>query len=183
VRHLTIGFLGLLVCLLPLLSGCPDEDGDQADLPAENLDTTAPRATINFPGPTALLTERRVTVRGTARDDSAIAGVQVNGVAATSTDGFATRAAAVDLPTGRSVLMVSTEDVLGNRTPAATTATVTVVDILSIFPDGIVGAASGQVFVSGLVNAPGTFDGRAVVRLDPDGAYPRPYRAWAGYGL
>ena len=170
MRHLAIGLLRLLVCLIPLLSGCPGEDGGQVGSPTENPDATAPTATISFPGPTALLTERRVTVRGTARDTSAIAAVQVNGVAATSTDGFATWAASVDLPTGRSVLMVSTEDVVGNRTPAATTAIVTVVDTLSIFsPQAIVVAASGQVFVSGLVIAPGKFDGRAVVRLDPDG--------------
>ena len=52
------------------------------------LDFTPPVATITFPG-SSVLTYTQVTVRGTAQDTNGVANVLVNGVAATSTDGFA----------------------------------------------------------------------------------------------
>ena len=120
--------LHLLLLLTPLLTGCTEESGGvDAERSLSSPDGLAPVATITFPGAAALLTSGRVTVRGTAQSQHAITGVAVNGVPATSTDGFATWEATLALPPGTSSLMVSTEDMLGHTDGAAAKATVTVV--------------------------------------------------------
>jgi hypothetical protein len=155
--------LPLLLLLTPLLNGCTDESGvvdTESSLPSP--DGIAPVATITFPGATALLTSGRVTVRGTAQGQHAITGVAVNGVPATSTDGFATWAAQVTLPLGMNEVVVSTRDEIGNAEVRAAVAMVTVVETLLPFlgPTGIVVEPSGTLVVvdNGL---------RAVVRVDP----------------
>lgn len=121
--------------------------------------STPPMARVTFPGPAALFTTRNVTIRGTAQSPHAIARVTVNGVPATSPDGFVTWAARLTLPPGRHAVAVSTEDVWGHRDAAAATVTV-VVGALLREPWGMARGASGHLVVAESAL-------RAVIRLDP----------------
>ena len=150
--------LHLLLLLTPLLTGCTEESGGvDAERSLSSPDGLAPVATITFPGAAALLTSGRVTVRGTAQSQHAITGVAVNGVPATSTDGFATWEATLAFPPGTSSLMVSTEDMLGHTDGAAAKATVTVVTFFGA-PRGIAVEATGQLIVA---------ETQRVMRVDP----------------
>lgn len=79
-------------------------------------DSTAPKASVDFPLPVSSTTSQTITVRGTAIDEEGgdIASVLVEGVSATSADGFATWQAEVPVPLGRTTLHVATEDGAGN---------------------------------------------------------------------
>ncbi len=84
----------------------------------DGVETAAPTAAVFFP-PDAVLAERgSVTVRGTATDATGVAAVRVNGLAATSSNGFADWEITItpQLTSGREKLQltVETEDVLGN---------------------------------------------------------------------
>jgi hypothetical protein len=88
----------------------------------------APSAAIHFP-PTAVLNERNwVTVRGTAADAAGVEAVRVNGVAATTTNGFAdwvvTLSPTISAGEEDILLTVETEDVLGNVEVDAASVTV-----------------------------------------------------------
>jgi sugar lactone lactonase YvrE len=139
----------VLLILAVVLYGCSGGSGSG--------DVAAPAAAITFPGETALISSGRVTVRGTAKDQSAITRVRVNGIDATSSDGFATWQATLDLPAGTNSLTVGTEDILGNRNTAAAVATLTVGPPLENVR-GIVVEATGQLVIA---------DGNRVVRVDP----------------
>jgi sugar lactone lactonase YvrE len=142
------------VCLLTLLcTGCDHDDQSESPVqpnpPPQAQDRTAPVATIVFPGTTALLTSAPISVRGTAQDQSTITDVAVNGVPATSTDGFTTWVARVTLPLGMSEVVVSTTDAVGNTEARAAVALVTVVETLLPFqdPEGMAVEASGTLVV------------------------------------
>ena len=78
-------------------------------------DLTAPEATIVFPPQLSTTESATITVRGTASDDlSVISSVMVNGVTATSSDGFATWTADIGLSQGDNTLIVETQDAEGN---------------------------------------------------------------------
>ena len=91
IQGAVIVMLTLLLPLTPLLHGCMAEsDLGNAEQPLPSTESMAPIATITFPGSAALLTSGHVTVHETARGEHAIIRVEVNGLAATSTDGFTT---------------------------------------------------------------------------------------------
>jgi len=84
------------------------------------VDTAQPTARIVFPTPLAYTDATQLHVRGTAQDTSGIANLSVNGVAASSTDGFAHWSAVVPIAIGQNTLAVSVSDLAGNTaTPAA----------------------------------------------------------------
>ncbi len=89
-------------------------------------DTLAPSAKVLFPFPVSMTTSTTLTVRGEAQDaeNTPITAVTVDGVAATSNDGFATWQAQVPLSVGKRLLKVRTEDADGNSDPEAATITV-----------------------------------------------------------
>jgi hypothetical protein len=83
-----------------------------------------PEVALLFP-PHGAIAATTVTVRGTAKDQHAIAAVTVNGVAAASDDGFATWSAKVPLVDGDNALVVSAHDELGNAAASAASVHVT----------------------------------------------------------
>lgn len=79
-------------------------------------DTQAPRALVRFPFPVSMTSSNTLLVRGEAQDNenTPITSVTIDGVAATSNDGFATWQAQVPLSLGKTILKVSTQDADGN---------------------------------------------------------------------
>lgn len=96
-----------------------------------------PSATIVFPTVDAISPGSSLVVRGTASDDSAVASVTVNGVAATSNDNFATWIAEVPLAMGTNAITVSVEDDAGETTADADSINVTRVDTPMLALTGI----------------------------------------------
>ncbi len=88
------------------------------------VDVTAPTASIQFPTPLSYTDAATITVRGTASDAHGVDTVSVNGVAATSLDGFENWRANVPLSAVTTTLTVSVTDAAGNTTAHADTATV-----------------------------------------------------------
>lgn len=88
------------------------------------VDVTPPTATILFPTPFAYTDATVLTVRGSASDAHGIASVSVNGVAATSIDGFQNWRADVPLSAITTAITVSVTDAAGNTTGSADSATV-----------------------------------------------------------
>jgi sugar lactone lactonase YvrE len=86
--------------------------------------------------------------------------VAVNGVPATSTDGFATWTAQVVLPVGASPVVVSTEDAAGHTAPRAATALVTVGEPL-LNPVGMAVEATGTLVVADMGIFLGVLDNSA----------------------
>ena len=76
-----------------------------------------PSASVIFPPSNAITEAPSITVRGQASNAS---GVTVNGVSASSTDGFANWTAVVPLGAGENTLTVSTTDAAANTRDAAT---------------------------------------------------------------
>ena len=89
-----------------------------------NITLQAPTAVIHFPTPVSLTDAATLTVTGAASDEGNIMGVSVNGVPATSTDGFATWRVQADIAPGENKLAVRTEDNVGNVNLMAAEATV-----------------------------------------------------------
>ena len=75
-------------------------------------DSQAPSAVIDFPLPNAYTTHNSIRVRGRASDaeGNVITSVQVNGIEATSTDGFATWSANLTLTEGDNSITVTAQD-------------------------------------------------------------------------
>src|SRR5262245_53028130 len=141
--------LSMVLLLMLLCAGCTSDDEAEVPIPPQGQESTAPVATILFPCASALVTSAPMTVRGTAQDQSAITSVAVNGVPASSTDGFATWVAQVTLPLGMNEVVVRTTDTVGNTETRAAVAMVTVVETLLPFlePTGIVVEPSGTLVV------------------------------------
>lgn len=87
-------------------------------------DNTAPQAAVLFPTPSSFTTGDTILMRGTAADGqgSEITSVSVNGVQASSDDGFATWRASVPLAFGENTLTVETQDRLNTDSAAASVA-------------------------------------------------------------
>lgn len=130
------------VVLLAVAGGCGDDDAMDAGLDVGSdavtdsspdttvLSDTGPdavtppsTAAITFPPRMSAVAADSIVVTGVSQDDDGIAAVRINGVEATSTDGFGTWEAAVSLSPGDNALLLSVEDTLGNVTdlPASTT--------------------------------------------------------------
>ncbi len=130
MRFITISLAALL------LSGCPDG--------------IAPDAKITFPTKMSLTDADFILVKGRSalhqhekiiawkheqgEPPTIIAAVRINGVAASSDDGFATWQARVPLTAGMNTLVVETEDSDGDINPAA--ATVRVAQEKNLIPNG-----------------------------------------------
>lgn len=83
-----------------------------------------PSASISSPAAGEVVSALTVVVSGTASDSDGVASVAVNGVAATSTDGFTSWQAEVSMAGGDNTLTVSARDELGNVNSNAATRTV-----------------------------------------------------------
>lgn len=90
-------------------------------------DTLAPTAKVIFPLPVGTTTSNSLLVRGTASDaeNNEITAVTIEGVPATSDDGFATWQAQVPLALGKTLLDVTTQDINGNIDTNAARITMT----------------------------------------------------------
>lgn len=84
------------------------------------IDASAPAVRIVFPTAVSYTDADQLNVRGTASDAQAISGVTINGVTATTSDGYAHWAALVPLAAGNNTLTVSATDSLGNSAAGAT---------------------------------------------------------------
>jgi DNA-binding beta-propeller fold protein YncE len=105
-----------LVVLAFSLAGCgtDDDDDDRNGVPDGQADTDAPSVEISFPGLFGLTDAETLLVAGTATDDSLITSVRVNGVAATSDDGYASWRVNVPLNPGSNTLVVEAVDEFAN---------------------------------------------------------------------
>jgi sugar lactone lactonase YvrE len=111
-------------------------------------DVTPPTAAIIFPPPVARTGGAAITVRGTAADASgALAAVRVNGVLATTTNGFATWTAVVPLEPGANTLTASAEDGFLNVANAVAEVAVQRNARLGTSNSIALDAANGRVFV------------------------------------
>lgn len=88
------------------------------------VDATAPTAVIVFPTHMSYTDATVLHVRGTAHDANTISAVTVNGVAATSTDGFATWSAVVPTASATNTLTVTATDIASNVNNPADAVTV-----------------------------------------------------------
>lgn len=84
------------------------------------VDSEAPIANVLFPSKQSLTREASIIVRGKAADNASnISYVRVNGVDATSNDGFATWQANISLAWGMNEISIATKDAAGNINSAA----------------------------------------------------------------
>ncbi|RZA00179.1 MAG: hypothetical protein EOO68_11580, partial [Moraxellaceae bacterium] len=102
-------------------------------------DHTAPTAQILFPPPVSMTEGATILVRGSAKDEfSTITSVKVNGIEATTNDGFANWQATVTLNNGFNDLLVTTEDSADNASAqniAAARASIKKAALTESFPD------------------------------------------------
>jgi sugar lactone lactonase YvrE len=89
------------------------------------VDANAPNVAIIFPPPVSYTDAATLTVRGTSADANGIHSISVNGVTATSTDGYQTWSAQVPLVSGQNTITVDAEDTLANATASAASAEIT----------------------------------------------------------
>lgn len=145
----------MLALLLIFASGCGGGDGGggsaTSSKPNSSLpsgDTTAPTIAIAFPTPVSMTEEANILVRGTATDDgSEVSIVQVNNIAASTTDGYANWQAVVPLAPGMNTISVSTTDAAGNTNNNAAQITVKKTVFISA-PEGIaIDVAGNQALV------------------------------------
>ena len=94
--------------------GDPTPNPNPNPNPTEPPDVHSPTAQLVFPPPAAFTQADTVVVRGTAADNRAVSSVKVNGVDATSTDGYHTWSARVPLATGSNTLNIIATDAAGN---------------------------------------------------------------------
>jgi len=108
--------------LFSVLVACGGGGGGDGD------DSSAPTASILFPPPQSRTDASELTVTGIAGDEGTIASVRVNGIDATTSDGFATWRATVPLAPGVNELIVETADDSASRNFDTDAARVTVVN-------------------------------------------------------
>ena len=82
----------------------------------------SPSVALTFPPPVSSTDAESITVRGTASDLNGVGEVRVNGVLASTTDGFATWQADVPLANGMNTLTVAASDSHGNTNTRAAEA-------------------------------------------------------------
>jgi hypothetical protein len=99
-------------------------------------DTASPRVQLIFPPPVSLTDTAFITVRGTATDDSTITSLTVNGVAASTANGYAAWKAVIPLAEGSNAIVVAATDEPGNADTGAATARITYFPNLIYQPTG-----------------------------------------------
>lgn len=95
-------------------------EGEQAQGPSSE----GPEASIAFPPPRSYTDATTMIVRGSARDRDGVLAVSVNGIPATSSDGFASWSATLPINSGCNTLRVSATDMRGNESTNAALAIV-----------------------------------------------------------
>ncbi|MDX1442795.1 MAG: hypothetical protein R3270_03340 [Gammaproteobacteria bacterium] len=159
-----------LFCALALVacgggsSGGGDTTGDSSG-GGDGGNNEKPTAQIVFPPDGSLATADSLTVRGTASDDSGVNAVTVNGVAASSSDGFQTWTAVVPLAGDSVEIRVAVEDDAGESTTAADTVTILRDDLHVVYPRAVEVAASGGYIIASSGN-------RSLFKVDPDSGTP-----------
>ncbi len=136
-----------LVLILPLmlLNACGGGSG-QRD--AGNTDKNAPTVSIKFPGLNAITEKNTVLVRGVAEDENAITYLAVNGVEATTSDGYANWQVTVPLQRGDNTLAVEVRDEFSNTDTAASSLQVVSIDRIMRAPARMaLDAANNRLFV------------------------------------
>jgi hypothetical protein len=101
------------------------------------VDATPPQVQLLFPTPRFYTDAESVTVRGTAQDPTVIQTLSVNGVAATTSNGFVDWSATIPVPLGTTAVVVARADALGN----AVTTTIASMENRGTFVHEPVGAA------------------------------------------
>lgn len=133
--------LSLFVSFFVLFNaGCGGGSDSEADTGTDTdtgTDNEKPTAQIVFPPMDSIFPGDKLNVRGTAADDGSVAGVTVNGVAASSSDGFATWTVELPLSMGANALVVSVEDNDGETSDNAASVSVTGVPPILGGPTGI----------------------------------------------
>lgn len=119
-----------------------------------------PTAEIVFPPAGSLTTADSLTVRGTASDDSGVTAVRVNGVAASSSNGFQTWTAQVPVSGKAPVLNVEVDDDNGNTTSDAASVELLRRATRIMYPRDVAVEAGGTLIVADSGNS-------AVFRVDP----------------
>ncbi|MHC4958129.1 MAG: hypothetical protein ACYTGN_07110 [Planctomycetota bacterium] len=119
-KQLLLALTGLLFMWGCGGGGSSDPEPTPGEPPTPTpVDTLAPFGRVTFPPPRSLTDHDRLTVTGTAGDnDSGVDTVNVNGLLATSDDGFATWHVVVPLALGSNVLQLEIEDRAGNTKAA-----------------------------------------------------------------
>lgn len=120
--------------LLALAAGCGGGSGGSG-APPDPPDLAAPKVALAFPPPDGTTDRPTIVVDGTASDDTGVALVTVNGVDATSDDGFRTWRAEVPLVRGANGLVVEARDAAGNT--ASDTGAVERTDPVFVTPSGL----------------------------------------------
>ena len=105
-----------------------DAAGNQDATPASATfitDAQGPAGRIVFPPPVSYTEAVTLTVRGTASDANGVQSVRVNGIAATSADGFANWSAQIPITvSGANPIVLAVTDTTGIETASADTAVV-----------------------------------------------------------
>jgi hypothetical protein len=107
-----------LAFALACAGGCGGGSGGTPP-PPDPLDVAPPQVALSFPPADATTDRETIVVDGKASDDVGVVDVAVNGVAATSDDGFRTWRAEVPLARGANSLLVEARDAAGNTASAA----------------------------------------------------------------
>jgi hypothetical protein len=81
---------------------------------AWRVDLTSPTVRVIFPTAVSYTDASTLIVRGTAQDSQGVAGVEITGVAATSSDEFATWSVEIPVAAGTNTLPVQVQDRAGN---------------------------------------------------------------------
>jgi sugar lactone lactonase YvrE len=98
--------------------------GDPAPAGPTTPVSQAPTASIAFPSKVSYTDADTLRIRGTASGPNGVASVSVNGVAASSSDGFAHWIAVVPVAAGSNTFVVTTRDAAGNSRSDADSVTV-----------------------------------------------------------
>jgi hypothetical protein len=113
-------YIGLLF-LLTTLCACGGSGGGSSNTstPDDTAPVAAPDATIIFPPPDVLTDADTLQVTGTASGDAGVSSVTVSGIAANSSDGFASWRAQIPLSFGQNTITVATAGGNGNSDSTA----------------------------------------------------------------
>lgn len=118
----------------PTLPEAAPGAGDRSPNPpgVDPVNAGPPEVAIAFPPPRSVTDAASIAVRGTSSDPEGVAAVRVNGVIATTTDGFASWQLDIELAPGANELVIEAEDGDGEVDPGAASAVVLRRSLVSI---------------------------------------------------